>query len=82
MTAFCEAVDALGFGDPWDEKAWLTPLPEPNKVDYIQELIDDALAKGAQIMNAKGGQRFDNFIWPAVLYPVSRDMRVYQEEQF
>lgn len=82
LTAFCEAVDALGFGDPWDEKAWLTPLPEPNKVDYIQELIDDALTKGAQIMNAKGGQRFDNFIWPAVLYPVSRDMRVYQEEQF
>src|SRR5690606_38959859 len=49
---------------------------------YIQELIDDALAKGAKIINAKGGQRFDNYIWPAVLYPVTKDMRVYQEEQF
>jgi glyceraldehyde-3-phosphate dehydrogenase (NADP+) len=82
LEAFCAAVDALGFGEPWDENAWLTPLPEPNKVDYIQELIDDALAKGAKIMNEKGGQRYDNFIWPAVLYPVTREMRVYQEEQF
>ena len=49
---------------------------------YIQELIDDALAKGAKIMNKKGGQVSDNFIWPAVLYPVTKDMRVYQEEQF
>ena len=30
----------------------------------------------------KGGQHSDNFIWPAVLYPVTKDMRVYQEEQF
>ncbi|MEX0275726.1 MAG: aldehyde dehydrogenase family protein, partial [Flavobacteriaceae bacterium] len=57
-------------------------LPEPGKPDYIQELIDDALAKGAKILNKKGGQRYDNFIWPAVLYPVTKDMRVYQEEQF
>ncbi len=79
---FSEAVDSLKFGNPWDERVKLTPLPEPNKPDYIQELIDDALAKGAKIMNKKGGQRFENYIWPAVLYPVTKDMRVYQEEQF
>ncbi len=79
---FSEAVDSLTFGNPWDEGVKLTPLPEPSKPDYIQELIDDALAKGAKIMNKKGGQRFDNYIWPAVLYPVTKDMRVYQEEQF
>ena len=33
-------------------------------------------------MNKKGGEQFDNYIWPAVLYPVTKDMRVYQEEQF
>ncbi|MCO5723444.1 NADP-dependent glyceraldehyde-3-phosphate dehydrogenase [Robiginitalea marina] len=82
LSAFSEAVDALKFGNPWDEGVKLTPLPEPGKPDYIQELIDDALARGAKIMNAKGGQRTENFIWPAVLYPVTRDMRVYQEEQF
>ena len=79
---FAAKVDTLKFGNPWEKGVKLTPLPEPGKPDYIQELIDDALAKGASILNKKGGQRFDNFIWPAVLYPVNKDMRVYQEEQF
>ncbi len=81
-TKFAKKVDALKFGNPWEEGANLTPLPEPDKPDYIQELIDDALAKGAKILNKKGGKRYDNFIWPAVLYPVTKDMKVYQEEQF
>jgi glyceraldehyde-3-phosphate dehydrogenase (NADP+) len=81
-TRFATAVDGLEFGNPWDEGVKLTPLPEPQKPAYIQELIDDALAKGAKILNKKGGQHFDNYIWPAVLYPVTKDMRVYQEEQF
>ena len=82
LDTFCQAVDALPFGNPWDEGVKLTPLPEPGKSDYIQELIDDALAKGAKILNEKGGERIDNYIWPAVLYPVTKEMRVYQEEQF
>lgn len=82
LEKFTEAVDSQIFGNPWDEGAFLTPLPEPDKPQYIQELIDDALDKGAKILNEKGGQHFDNYIWPAVLYPVTKDMRVYQEEQF
>ncbi len=82
LQRFAERVDALKFGNPWEEGVKLTPLPEPGKPAYIQELIDDALAKGAKIMNKKGGQHFDNYIWPAVLYPVTKEMRVYQEEQF
>lgn len=79
---FSSAVDSLKFGNPWDKSVKLTPLPEPQKPEYIQELIDDALEKGAKIMNKNGGKRTDNYIWPAVLYPVTKDMRVYQEEQF
>lgn len=79
---FSARVDALKFGNPWEEGVNLTPLPEPNKPAYIQELIDDAKAKGADIINEKGGQPYDNFIFPAVLYPVTADMRVYEEEQF
>jgi glyceraldehyde-3-phosphate dehydrogenase (NADP+) len=82
LDKFCKAVDSMPFGNPWDEGVKLTPLPEPGKSDYIQELIDDAVAKGAKILNKRGGERFDNYIWPAVLYPVTKDMRVYQEEQF
>ena len=81
LSQFTKAVDALQLGMPW-ENTLLTPLPEPNKPDYIQELIDDAKSKGAKVLNPRGGERTENFIFPAVLYPVTRDMRVYQEEQF
>ncbi|MDT0651046.1 NADP-dependent glyceraldehyde-3-phosphate dehydrogenase [Autumnicola edwardsiae] len=79
---FAKRVDELKFGNPWEEKVQLTPLPEPDKPQYIQELITDAKEKGAEILNAKGGQISENYIFPAVLYPVTQDMRVYQEEQF
>jgi glyceraldehyde-3-phosphate dehydrogenase (NADP+) len=46
---FSGKVDALNFGNPWDDGAKLTPLPEPDKPSYIQELIDDAVSKGAKI---------------------------------
>ncbi len=79
---FSERVDALQFGNPWEAGAKLTPLPEPDKPQYIQELIDDALEKGAKILNKKGGETTENYIFPAVLYPVKKNMRVFQEEQF
>ncbi|PQJ80332.1 NADP-dependent glyceraldehyde-3-phosphate dehydrogenase [Polaribacter porphyrae] len=79
---FAERVDALKFGNPWEDSVKLTPLPEPGKPAYIQELIDDATKKGAKIINKKGGETTDNYIYPAVLYPVSKEMRVYKEEQF
>jgi glyceraldehyde-3-phosphate dehydrogenase (NADP+) len=79
---FCEKVDALKFGNPWEEGVQLTPLPEPNKPAYIQELIEDAKSKGAIILNSKGGQLSENYSYPAVLYPVTKDMEVYKEEQF
>jgi glyceraldehyde-3-phosphate dehydrogenase (NADP+) len=79
---FTEKVDALPFGNPWEKGVSLTPLPEKDKPDYIQELIDDATSKGAKVINAKGGKRSDNYIYPAVLFPINKEMRVYHEEQF
>lgn len=79
---FAARVDALKFGNPWDDGVQLTPLPEVDKPAYIQELIDDAKDKGASVLNAKGGETTDNFIFPAILYPVNKTMRVFQEEQF
>lgn len=82
LKRFSSAVDVLKFGNPWDDGAQLTPLPEPGKPAYIQELLDDAKGKGAKVHNKKGGKTSENYIWPAVLYPVSKEMRVYEEEQF
>lgn len=79
---FTAKVDALPFGNPWEKDVSLTPLPEKEKPAYIQELIDDAIAKGAKVINDKGGKRTDNYIFPAVLFPISKEMRVYHEEQF
>ncbi|WOC40207.1 NADP-dependent glyceraldehyde-3-phosphate dehydrogenase [Polaribacter sp. HL-MS24] len=79
---FSEKVDALKFGNPWDDGVKLTPLPEVGKTAYIQELIDDATSKGAKIINKKGGELSENYIFPAVLYPVHKEMRVFNEEQF
>ena len=81
LKKFCESVDSLKLGLPW-ENTLLTPLPEPNKPKYISELIDDATSKGAKIINKNGGKKFKNFVFPAVLYPVTEDMDVYKEEQF
>jgi len=78
---FSKAVDELKFGMPWED-TFLTPLPEPSKPDYIEELIEDAKAKGAHVLNKKGGKKSDNYTFPAVLYPVTEEMKVYQEEQF
>ena len=79
---FSGKVDELKFGNPWESGVKLTPLPEPGKPAYIQDLIDDAKKYGARILNAKGGETTDNYIFPAVLYPVNKDMKVFHEEQF
>ena len=79
---FSAKVDDMKFGNPWDEGVKLTPLPEVDKPEYIQGLIDDAREKGAKIINKKGGQTSENYIFPAVLFPVNKNMRVFEEEQF
>ncbi len=79
---FSAAVDALKFGNPWEPKVFLTPLPETEKPQYIKELIEDAVTRGAKVINQKGGEITENYIFPAVLYPADKSMRVYQEEQF
>lgn len=79
---FVEKVEELNYGLPWEKNVKLTPLPEPDKPEYINGLIDDALKNGAKIINPKGGLTDRSFVFPAVLYPVHAKMRVFEEEQF
>jgi glyceraldehyde-3-phosphate dehydrogenase (NADP+) len=69
-------------GMPWENGVGLTPLPEPGKTDFLHELVEDAKAKGAKVLNENGGARLHSFFYPALLYPVNSSMRVYHEEQF
>ena len=79
---FCEKVDALKFGMPWDEKVQITPLPEEEKFKYLNDCIADAECKGAKIMNENGAIQNGTLFFPAVLYPVIEGMKLYREEQF
>src|SRR5688500_2309570 len=79
---FTESVKKLKPGMPWDSGVGITSLPEPGKVDYLRELVDDAKKHGAKIVNANGGEFLETFFYPAVMYPVSEKMRLYYEEQF
>ncbi|MDX1456752.1 MAG: NADP-dependent glyceraldehyde-3-phosphate dehydrogenase [Marinobacter sp.] len=76
------AIGQLLPGMPWEPGVSLTPLPEPGKTDYLKSLVDDALAKGAYIVNEGGGTVNGTYFHPAVLYPVGPTMKVYREEQF
>lgn len=82
LSKFCDAVGKLKGGMPWDSGVQITPLPEPDKTDYLTELIEDARARGARVVNAKGGSVTHTFMSPAVVYPVGPGMRLYSEEQF
>ncbi len=75
-------VEKLKIGLPWDDDVFITPLPEPNKPGYLSELIADAEKHGAKVMNPHGGEQYKSLFFPAVLYPVNKQMRVYYEEQF
>ncbi|MFZ3185552.1 MAG: NADP-dependent glyceraldehyde-3-phosphate dehydrogenase [Pseudomonas sp.] len=82
LDKFCAALAELKQGMPWEEGVSLTPLPEPGKVDYLNALLADAVAKGARVVNPGGGTHRASFFYPAVLSPVSSEMRLYHEEQF
>jgi glyceraldehyde-3-phosphate dehydrogenase (NADP+) len=82
LEKFNASVKKLKPGMPWDNGASLTPLPEPGKVEYLRELVEDAKKHGAAVINENGGESLNSFFYPAVVYPVNNKMRLYSEEQF
>jgi acyl-CoA reductase-like NAD-dependent aldehyde dehydrogenase len=77
-----EQVAKLQFGLPWEKGVTLTPLPEPGKPAYLNDLIQDAILHGATVMNENGGTIKETFFYPAILFPVNKKMKIYSEEQF
>lgn len=89
---FVKKVEAQTVGLPWqtfgDEStsySKITPLPNQKRIQYMKDLMEDAIKKGAKIMNKNGGTvvggENSTLMVPAVLYPVTKDMRIYHEEQ-
>ncbi|MEF3279692.1 MAG: NADP-dependent glyceraldehyde-3-phosphate dehydrogenase [Elusimicrobiota bacterium] len=79
---FIREIENLKFGMPWEKDVKLTPLPDISRVEYLKGLVKDAEAKGAKVINENGGLSTGTFFYPAVLYPVKENMRIYYEEQF
>jgi glyceraldehyde-3-phosphate dehydrogenase (NADP+) len=77
-----QTVGRLKFGMPWESEIAVTPLAEPQRPVYLKELLEDALAQGARVVNEGGGEVDHSFFYPAILYPVDDRMRVFHEEQF
>ncbi|MCY7358587.1 MAG: aldehyde dehydrogenase family protein, partial [Rudanella sp.] len=82
LEKFSEAVNELKPGMPWEKSTSITPLPEPQKPDYLTECLTDAKAKGARVVNENGGIVLGSLFFPAVVYPVAEGMKLYREEQF
>ncbi|WP_461090906.1 NADP-dependent glyceraldehyde-3-phosphate dehydrogenase [Spirosoma gilvum] len=82
LKRFGPAVSKLKPGMPWTPGSQITPLPEPNKTQYLADIIADAQAGGASIVNEGGGETEASLFRPAVVYPVREGMRLYREEQF
>lgn len=77
-----DAIAQLKFGLPWTKGVNITPVAEPGKPAYLKEVIDDAIANGAKVVNENGGATHESFVFPAVVYPVNNKMKLYREEQF
>lgn len=82
IEAFVREIENLKFGMPWEKGVKLTPLPDYSRIEYLNGLIDDAKKFGGKVINEAGGFSFGNFFYPAVVYPVKKEMRLYSEEQF
>lgn len=80
---FVKKMGELNIGNGLDPSAKLGPLINPNQLTTVQELVDDAVAKGATV--AIGGQAPGgpgNFYPATVLTNVPADARILKEEVF
>lgn len=81
VSRFTEAVRGLQTGDVLSETVQVGPLINEKGLKKVEEHIEDALQKGAQL--ATGGNRIRGlFFEPTVLTGATPDMRIAKEEVF
>jgi succinate-semialdehyde dehydrogenase/glutarate-semialdehyde dehydrogenase len=80
---FADALRALVVGDPFEDGVDVGPLATEQGRADVEELMSDAVGKGARVV--VGGQRPDGPGWyypPTLLTGITRDMRLFAEEVF
>jgi succinate-semialdehyde dehydrogenase/glutarate-semialdehyde dehydrogenase len=80
---FVAEMAAKKVGDPMDEATDIGPLANAQQLEEVEELVADAVAKGARVLcggAASGGPGY--YYPPTVLAGITGDMRVHLEEVF
>ncbi len=80
---FIQKAEKLKVGDPTSEETDMGPLVNSEGLNKIEELVQDAVSKGAEILT--GGKRLQSkgyFYGPTLLDKVTPKMRIGQEEVF
>jgi aldehyde dehydrogenase (NAD+) len=77
-----ERIEAMPMGMPWQDGVKITPLPDPKKPGRLAELVADAVARGARVVNAGGGESAGTLFRPALAYPVPPGAQLFHVEQF
>lgn len=78
-----EFARALVVGPASEELSTMGPLANARRVPFVASLVDDAVAKGAEVRH--GGKAIDRpgyFFEPTVLAGVPDEARIFQEEVF
>ncbi|SIR05606.1 glyceraldehyde-3-phosphate dehydrogenase [NAD(P)+] [Haladaptatus litoreus] len=73
-------MDNWVIGDLFDEETQMGPLISEDQADWVEELVEDAVEKGADLI--RGGDRDGQFFEPTLLANVPHDARIVHEEQF
>ena len=79
-TKLADAARQIKLGDPLDEETEMGPLSEKRILEKVIRHVDDARAKGANILT--GGNHDGMFFEPTVLTDVTTDMEIYYDETF
>lgn len=80
---FVEKMSGLNVGDPFDESTDIGPLATSSGRDEVEELVADAVDKGAKVLC--GGERPGGRGWfypPTVVTALTPEARMYTEEVF
>lgn len=77
-------IESIKLGDPEGEKTDIGPLVAKRQLELLEEQVEDARKKGAQVVT--GGRRPEKlkgaFYEPTILINITKDMRIWQEEVF
>jgi succinate-semialdehyde dehydrogenase / glutarate-semialdehyde dehydrogenase len=80
---FAQKLAALPVGDPMDDDTKVGPLATESGREDVEELVKDAVDKGARVVT--GGRRLDRPGWfypPTLIADLTPEMRMYREEVF